>query len=122
MTTPTTLNLRRPLAFFDLETTGLNISSDRIVEVAIVKVMPEGTEELKTMRINPEKPIPLESTLLHGNYGEDVKDAPTFKQVAPELDAFLDDADRAGYNSKKFDNPVLMEEFLRAGVAFDIEI
>ncbi len=121
MTTSTTLNLRRPLAFFDLETTGLNISSDRIVEIAILKVMPDGTEELKAMRVNPEKPIPLESSLLHGIYDEDVQHSPTFKELASELAAFLGDADLAGYNSNKFDIPVLMEEFLRAGVPFDIE-
>ncbi|SEN50935.1 DNA polymerase-3 subunit epsilon [bacterium A37T11] len=115
------LNLQKPLAFFDLETTGLNISSDRIVEIAILKVMPDGDELIKTYRINPEKPIPLETSLLHGIYDEDVKDAPTFAQIGAELAAFLEDADLAGYNSNKFDIPVLMEEFLRAGVDFDLD-
>ncbi len=115
------LNLHKPLAFFDLETTGLNISSDRIVEIAILKVMPSGEELIKTYRLNPEKPIPLESSLLHGIYDEDVKNAPTFAQVGVELAAFFVDADLAGYNSNKFDIPVLMEEFLRVGIDFDLE-
>ena len=115
------LNLKRPLAFFDLETTGVNIASDRIVEISILKAMPDGTEEIKTLRINPGIPIPLESSLVHGIYAEDIKDAPFFKDVAEELARFLDDSDLAGYNSNKFDIPVLMEEFLRAGVNFDLE-
>jgi DNA polymerase III subunit epsilon len=115
------LNLKRPLAFFDLETTGVNVASDRIVEISILKAMPDGTEEIKTMRINPGIPIPLESSLVHGIYDEDVKDAATFKAVAEELVRFLDDCDLAGYNSNKFDIPVLMEEFLRARVNFDLD-
>ncbi|TZF85044.1 DNA polymerase III subunit epsilon [Pedobacter sp. BS3] len=115
------LNLKRPLAFFDLETTGTNITTDRIVEISILKAMPDGTEEIKTMRINPERPIPLESSLIHGIYDEDVADRPTFKMVGPELAAFLENSDLAGYNSNRFDIPVLMEEFLRAGIEFDIE-
>jgi len=115
------LNLKRPLAFFDLETTGVNVSSDRIVEISILKAMPDGTEQVKTLRINPEMPIPLTSSLIHGIYDEDVKDAPTFKEVGDEIAAFLADTDLAGYNSNKFDIPVLMEEFLRAGIEFDIE-
>ncbi|MBK0381636.1 DNA polymerase III subunit epsilon [Pedobacter sp. SD-b] len=115
------LNLKRPLAFFDLETTGVNIASDRIVEISILKAMPNGTEEVKTMKIKPSIPIPLESSLVHGIYDDDVKDAPTFKDVAQEIIAFLDDADLAGYNSNKFDIPILMEEFLRAGINFDID-
>ncbi len=115
------LNLKRPLAFFDLETTGLNIGSDRIVEISILKAMPDETEQIKTMRINPGMPIPLESSLIHGIYDEDIKDKPTFKQAGEELARFLDDCDLAGYNSNKFDIPVLMEEFLRVGISFDIE-
>ncbi len=115
------LNLKRPLAFFDLETTGVNVASDRIVEISILKAMPDGTEEIKTMRINPGMPIPLESSLIHGIYDEDVSRESTFKQVGEELARFLDDCDLAGYNSNKFDIPVLMEEFLRAGIDFDIE-
>src|SRR5690606_34673617 len=115
------LNLKRPLAFFDLETTGVNVASDRIVEISILKAMPDGSEQVKTMRINPEMPIPLSSSLLHGVYDEDIKDAPTFKQVAQEIADFLEDTDLAGYNSNKFDIPVWMEEFLRAGINFVIE-
>jgi DNA polymerase-3 subunit epsilon len=115
------LNLKRPLAFFDLETTGVNVASDRIVEISILKAMPDGTEEVKTMRINPGIPVPLESSLIHGIYDADIKDAPTFKQVGEELARFLDNSDLAGYNSNKFDIPVLLEEFLRAGIDFDLE-
>lgn len=115
------LNLKRPLAFFDLETTGVNVASDRIVEISILKAMPDGTEDIKTMRINPGIPIPLESSLIHGIYDEDIKNAPTFKQAGEELARFLDDSDLAGYNSNRFDIPVLMEEFLRAGIDFDID-
>ncbi|WP_276088444.1 3'-5' exonuclease [Pedobacter sp. JY14-1] len=114
------LNLIRPLAFFDLETTGVNVGADRIVEIAILKAMPDGTEIIKTMRINPEMPIPLQSSLIHGIYDKDVADQPTFGQAAPELAAFIGDADLAGYNSNRFDIPVLLEEFLRAGVDFDM--
>lgn len=115
------LNLKRPLAFFDLETTGVNVASDRIVEISILKAMPDGTENIKTLRINPEIPIPLESSLIHGIYDEDIRHERTFKQVGEELARFLDDCDLAGYNSNRFDIPVLMEEFLRAGIDFDIE-
>lgn len=115
------LNLKRPLAFFDLETTGVNVASDRIVEISILKAMPDGTEDVKTMRINPGIPIPLESSLIHGIYDEDIRHALTFKQAGEELARFLDDCDLAGYNSNRFDIPVLMEEFLRAGIDFDIE-
>jgi DNA polymerase-3 subunit epsilon len=114
------LNLIRPLAFFDLETTGVNVGSDRIVEIAILKAMPDGTEIIKTMRLNPEMPIPLESSLIHGIYDEHIADEPKFKDVAQELADFIGDADLAGYNSNRFDIPVLLEEFLRAGVDFDM--
>lgn len=115
------LNLKRPLAFFDLETTGVNVALDRIVEISILKAMPDGGEQVKTLRINPEMPIPLTSSLIHGIYDEDIKNAPTFKEVGQEIADFLVDCDLAGYNSNKFDIPVLMEEFLRAGIDFDIE-
>lgn len=115
------LNLKRPLAFFDLETTGVNVASDRIVEISILKAMPDETEQIKTMRINPGMPIPLESSLIHGIYDEDIRHEPTFKEAGEELARFLDDCDLAGYNSNKFDIPVLMEEFLRAGIEFDID-
>lgn len=114
------LNLKRPLAFFDLETTGINVGSDRIVEIAILKALPDGTELIKTMLINPEMPIPLHSSLIHGIYDKDVAEAPTFKKVAQELADFIGDGDLAGYNSNRFDIPVLLEEFLRAGVDFDM--
>jgi DNA polymerase-3 subunit epsilon len=114
------LNLKRPLAFFDLETTGVNVASDRIVEIAILKAMPDGTEIVKSMRINPEMPIPLASSLIHGIYDEHIKDAPTFAKVAQELADFIGDADLAGYNSNRFDIPVLLEEFLRVGVDFEM--
>lgn len=115
------LNLKRPLAFFDLETTGVNVAADRIVEISILKAMPDGSEDIKTLRINPAMPIPLESSLVHGIYDEDIKHEPTFKQVGEELARFLDNCDLAGYNSNRFDIPVLMEEFLRNGIDFEIE-
>jgi DNA polymerase-3 subunit epsilon len=115
------LNLKRPLAFFDLETTGVNVASDRIVEISILKAMPDGSEDVKTLRINPGMPIPLESSLIHRIYDEDIRNERTFKQAGEELARFLDDCDLAGYNSNRFDIPVLMEEFLRAGIDFDIE-
>ena len=114
------LYLNRPLAFFDLETTGLNVGPDRILEIAIVKAMPDGSELIKTLRINPEMPIPLQSSLIHGIYDKDIANEPTFKDVAQELSDFIGDADLAGYNSNRFDIPVLLEEFLRAGVDFDM--
>ncbi|TCK85225.1 3'-5' exonuclease [Albibacterium bauzanense] len=116
-----TLILKRPLVIFDLETTGVNVASDRIVEISALKANPDGTEETKTFRINPEMPIPLESSLIHGIYQEDIADAPTFREVAQELADFIGDADLGGYNSNRFDIPVLMEEFLRVNVPFDIE-
>ena len=114
------LKLNRPLAFFDLETTGVNVGADRIVEIAVLKAMPDGSELIKTMRINPEMPIPLASSLIHGIYDKDVAAEPTFKAVAAEFAEFIGDADLAGYNSNRFDIPVLLEEFLRAGVDFDM--
>ncbi|NLI99737.1 MAG: 3'-5' exonuclease [Bacteroidales bacterium] len=114
------LNLKNPLVFFDLETTGLNITRDRIIEVSLLKVDPNGKEEVKTRRINPEMPIPPQSTAIHGITDEDVKDCPTFKQVAKSLADQLEGCDLAGFNSSRFDVPMLAEEFLRAGVDFDM--
>ncbi len=113
------LNLKKPLAFFDLETTGVNIVRDRIVEISIVKAVPSGELEVLTHRVNPEMPIPVESSMVHGIYDDDVKDAPTFKKIAKNIAAFLEGCDLAGFNSNRFDIPVLVEEFLRAGVDFD---
>ena len=114
------LNLRNPLVFFDLETTGINIVKDRLVEISFVKVHPNGKEECKTRRINPEMPIPPESTAIHGITDEDVKDCPTFKEIAKSLAAQIEGCDLAGYNSNRFDIPLLVEEFLRAGVDIDL--
>ena len=114
------LNLKNPLVFFDLETTGINIVKDRIVEISFVKVYPNGKEESKTRRINPEMPIPPESTAIHGITDEDVKDCPTFKEIAKSLAAQIEGCDLAGYNSNRFDIPLLAEEFLRAGVDIDL--
>lgn len=114
------LNLKNPLVFFDLETTGINISKDRIVEISLLKVYPNGKEEIRSYRINPEMHIPEESTAIHGITDEDVKDCPTFKQLAKTLTDFLEGCDMAGFNSSRFDVPMLAEEFLRAGVDFDM--
>ncbi|HEY4325763.1 MAG TPA: exonuclease domain-containing protein [Mucilaginibacter sp.] len=115
------LNLKRPLAFFDLETTGTNIGSDRIVEISVIKLNPDESEEVRTWRINPAMPIPLESSLVHGIYDEHIKDEPTFKEVASLIATFFGESDLAGYNSNKFDIPMLMEEFLKADVLFDLD-
>ncbi|MFO7977634.1 MAG: 3'-5' exonuclease [Bacteroidales bacterium] len=114
------LNLTRPLAFFDLESTGVNVVKDRIVEIAIYKVHPNGTSETFSRIINPGIRIPEEVIAIHGISNEDVADAPTFAQLAPTLDQFLANCDLAGYNSNKFDVPMLIEEFLRCGINFDI--
>ena len=114
------LDLKNPLVFFDLETTGINIVKDRIVEISFVKVHPNGKEESKTRRINPEMPIPAEATAIHGITDEDVKDCPTFKEIAKSLAAQIEGCDLAGYNSNRFDIPLLAEEFLRAGVDIDL--
>ena len=116
-----TLHLKKPLAFFDLETTGVNIARDRIVELSVVKALPNGETEVRTRRVNPEMPIPLESSLIHGIYDDDVKDCPTFKSIAKNLAVFLEGCDLAGFNSNRFDIPMLVEEFLRAGVEFDVK-
>lgn len=114
------LDLKNPIVFFDLETTGINIANDRIVEISILKIDTEGNEEIKTMRINPEMPIPKKTSEIHGIYDEDVADAPTFKEVARQLATFMEGCDLAGYNSNKFDIPLLAEEFIRAEVDFDM--
>lgn len=114
------IRLERPLVFFDLETTGTNILRDRIVEISIIKLMPDGTRQEKTRRLNPEMHIPEESSAIHHITDDDVKDEPTFRQVARSLYDFLDGCDIAGYNSNKFDVPVLIEEFARAGMNFDV--
>ncbi len=115
------LNLTRPIAFFDLETTGVNVASDRIVEISILKISPDGSKEIKTKRINPTIPIPIQSSLIHGIYDKDIANEPTFKSIAKSLSDFLVNCDLAGYNSNKFDVPILVEEFLRAEVDFDIK-
>ena len=113
------LQLIRPLAIIDLETTGINLGSDRIVEIAIVKIMQDGKKIVKRKLINPEMPIPQGSTDIHGITNEMIRDAPTFRQVANELKQFLDNCDLAGYNSNRFDIPMLVEEFLRVGMEFE---
>lgn len=115
------LNLKRPLAVFDLETTGLNITSDRIIEISILKISPNGTEEQRTWRVNPETTIPADSIRFHGITDEDVADKPTFKEIASDITKFLANCDLAGYNALKFDIPLLVEECLRAGIDFDIK-
>ncbi|HTD94062.1 MAG TPA: 3'-5' exonuclease [Chitinophagaceae bacterium] len=115
------LKLTKPLAFIDLETTGTNLGSDRIVEIAIVKILPDGTRSVKRKLLNPEIPISKISSEIHGITNEMVKDAPTFRQVANELKQVLDGCDIAGYNSNRFDIPLLVEEFLRIEVEFDMK-
>jgi DNA polymerase III subunit epsilon len=113
------LNLKNPLCFFDLETTGVNITTDRIIEIAVIKLMPNGEVLRKTNLLNPTVPIPAESTAIHGITEADVADKPSFKEVAKDYARFLEGADLSGFNVLKFDIPVLVEEFLRAGVEFD---
>ncbi|RLD63205.1 MAG: 3'-5' exonuclease [Bacteroidetes bacterium] len=115
------LNLKRPIVFFDLETTGLDVVNDRIVEISIVKVSPDGKEEIKTKRLNPTIPISEEATKIHHITNEDVKDEPTFKSIAKSLAKFIEGCDIAGFNSNKFDVPLLVEEFLRADVDIDMK-
>ena len=115
------LNLSKPICFFDLETTGINISKDRIVEISILKVHPNGKEETYTKRVNPEMKIPAEVTLVHGISDEDVADAPTFKDISKEVYHMVKDSDLAGFNSNRFDIPVLAEEMLRAEIDFDMK-
>ena len=113
------LNLTKPLIVFDLETTGLDMVKDRIIQISYIKVSPDGTEDRKNLFVNPEKEIPAEVVALTGISNEDVKDAPTFKQLAATLEKEFTGCDFAGYNSNHFDVPMLAEEFLRAGIDFD---
>ena len=115
------LQLTKPLAVIDLETTGINLASDRIVEIAIVKLMPDGSKTVKHKLIHPEMPIPKQASDIHGITDEHVKDAQTFRQAANELKQFLDHSDLAGYNSNRFDIPLLVEEFLRVGIEIDMK-
>lgn len=115
------LKLTRPLAFIDLETTGINLGSDRIVEIGMIKILPDGNRSAKRKLLNPEMPIPQASSDIHGITNEMVKDAPSFKQAANDIRQFLDNCDLSGYNSNRFDIPMLVEEFLRAGVEFDMK-
>jgi len=115
------LQLQRPIAFIDLETTGVNISTNKIIEIAIVKIMPDGGKLSKRKLINPQMPIPASSTAVHGITDEMVKNAPTFKQVANEIRQFIDNCDLGGYNSNRFDIPMLIEEFMRSGLDFSTD-
>ena len=114
------LKLDRPIVFFDLETTGIDSSKDRIVEICYIKVFPNGNEEAKSMRINPGVHIPKQATDIHGIHDDDVKDCPSFKDVASDIATTFEDCDIAGFNSNKFDVPLLLEEFYRTGINFDI--
>lgn len=114
------LNLKNPIVFFDLETTGTNINADRIVEISYLKIYPNGKEEAKTMRINPEMHIPESAAAVHGIHDEDVANCPRFKEVAASVARDIEGCDLAGFNSNRFDIPVLAEEFLRAGVDIDM--
>ena len=115
------LKLKRPIVFFDLETTGVDTSKDRIVEISMIKVMPDGSKDVKTRRVNPEMPIPAEATAVHGITDEDVKNEPTFRQLAKSLAQFIQGCDFGGFNSNRFDLPLLVEEFLRVGVDVDLK-
>lgn len=115
------LKLTRPLVFFDLETTGVNIGTDRIVEISYYKVFPNGNTEGKTIRVNPGMPIPAEATAVHGITDDDVRECPRFEQIAPEIASVIEDSDLAGYNSNYFDVPLLAEELLRAKVNVDLK-
>ncbi len=115
------LQLTRPICFLDLETTGINVSTDKIIEIAIVKIAIDGSSQVKRRLVNPEMPIPQGAIDVHGITNEMVKDAPSFKAIANEIKQFIEGADLAGYNSNRFDIPMLNEEFLRAGISVDIE-
>ncbi|WP_242205630.1 3'-5' exonuclease [Aestuariivivens insulae] len=115
------LNLSKPICFFDLETTGVNITSDRVVEIAVLKVHPNGKEESHRWLVNPEMPIPSEVTAIHGISDADVADKPTFKEIAKEVHNLIKDADLGGFNSNRFDIPLLAEEMLRADLDFDMK-
>lgn len=113
------INVKNPLVFIDLETTGIDVINDRIVEISAIKIMPNGKKEIKTRRVNPTIPIPAEASAVHGISNDDVKNEPTFKEIARSLAQFLEGCDLAGFNSNRFDFPLLAEEFLRADVDFD---
>ncbi len=115
------LNLSKPLCFFDLETTGVQVASDRIVEISILKVFPNDNKESLTLRVNPEIPIPAETTAVHGITDEMVANEPTFKELAPRIYEMIKDSDLAGFNSNRFDIPLLAEELLRAEIDFDLK-
>lgn len=114
------LKLTKPMVFFDLETTGVNIANDKIVEISILKVFPNGTQESKTWLVNPEIEIPADATAIHGITNEKVVTEPTFKEIADTVNAMIADSDLAGFNSNRFDIPLLAEEFLRVGIDFDM--
>ncbi len=115
------LNLKKPICFFDLETTGVNISKDRIVEISILKIFPNGTQESKTWLVNPEMPIPAETTAVHGIDDAKVANEPTFKQIATAVSEMIKGCDLGGFNSNRFDIPLLAEELLRTGYDFDMK-
>jgi DNA polymerase-3 subunit epsilon len=115
------LKLSRPICFFDLETTGINITKDRIVEIAVLKVFPNGNKESKTWLVNPEMPIPAEVSAIHGITDDRIANEPSFKTLAPVVYAMIKDSDLAGFNSDRFDIPLLAEEMLRAGVDFEMK-
>ncbi len=115
------LNLSKPICFFDLETTGIDIGKDRIVEISILKIFPNGNKESKTWLVNPTIPIPYQTTLVHGITNQKVANEPTFAQLAPQIHNLIKDADLAGFNSDRFDIPLLAEEMLRAGIDFDMK-
>ena len=114
------LNLTKPIVFFDLETTGINIAKDRVVEISILKVFPNGNKESKTWLVNPEVEIPKEASDIHGITNEKVVTEPTFKELAPEINKMIEGCDLAGFNSNRFDIPLLAEELMRAGIDFDM--
>lgn len=114
------LNITKPIIFLDLETTGINIANDRIIEISLLKLHPDGHKDIRTERINPTIPIPAASTAIHGIKDEDVKDCQTFAQLASSYNQFIGNSDLAGYNAIKFDFPLLVEEFLRVGIDFDL--
>jgi DNA polymerase III subunit epsilon len=115
------LQLTRPIVFIDLETTGVNLATDRVIEIAIIKISPDKEKQVKHKIVNPQIPIPKIASEIHGITDDHVKDAPTFKEVANELKQFIDNSDLSGYNSNRFDIPLLMEEFLRAGISLDMK-
>ncbi|MES2620803.1 MAG: exonuclease domain-containing protein [Bacteroidota bacterium] len=120
-TTASKLNLKRPLAFFDLESTGVDFAKDRIVEISVLRINVDGSKVSKTWKLNPTIPIPIEASKIHGIYDEDVITCPTFRDVAQEIFALLDPCDLAGFNSNRFDVPMLLEECIRAGLSFSID-